>query len=123
MIPSTALGFNYGGAGAVGATIARYSTDVSAPPAEEPVFTQKGLNLQGYLLGQPVIMYVGLILVLFLLKLYGEHPDTVPELAHVHIGGYNVITITLVAILGIDAAKILMAKWPVPGLAQVVNMA
>ena len=45
------------------------------------------------------------------------------DVADVRPSVLSFATVTIMAIIGIALAKFLMAKWPVPGIAQVVAMA
>ncbi|MEM3469829.1 MAG: hypothetical protein QXZ36_03685 [Thermoproteota archaeon] len=125
MITGSVLNPGYGQVGGLGAVIANRSAPVSTNASEvkPAAISAQGVNLKGYLWGQPMIVYFGLLIVLFLAKWVSEHPDTKIEPAHLHIGGYNVAMVTLIAILGIDAMKIIVDRFPVPGLYQVVNFA
>lgn len=92
---------------------------VAAPAA----FSSTGVNLSGTLWGQPLLMYIGMIVLLVGFKFLSEHPASELEPAHLHIGGYNVLAVTVTAIIGIVGLKMLMGIVPIPGLYQVVNAA
>jgi hypothetical protein len=71
---------------------------------------------------QPMTLVVGAIIVLAILKFASEHPDTALRPAHIHIGGYNVITILLVWAVGFTLLKLLVTKWfPTSSAAVYVN--
>lgn len=74
------------------------------------------------LLGQPFAVFLGAVALLAAFKFIGEH-ERVPSIrpAHMQIGGYNVLAVTITAMVGIVTAKLLSARWPIPGVAQFVN--
>ena len=69
----------------------------------------------------PVTVLIGLVIVIVSLRLIGDSPKTSIEGAHIHIGGYNVITMLLVVWFGTVFAKTLLNRWQVPGLTDVIN--
>jgi len=72
---------------------------------------------------QPSHWLITLVAVLVIMHFLGMSKNTRIDPAHVHIGGYNAITITLIAILGITGAKVLFNKIYVVGLTELVNAA
>jgi len=72
-------------------------------------------------LGQPLVWFIGLFAFLGLAKWFGEHPKTPINPEHVHVGGYNFFTVGVIAIVFIAASKLILNRYPVPGLYQVVN--
>lgn len=73
------------------------------------------------LLGQPFAVWLGMILVLVLLKVLSESPKTAINPAKVEIGGYNFISIGVSAAVFVMLLKILFNRFPVPGLTQFAN--
>lgn len=72
-------------------------------------------------LGAPFAIYLGMILLLVLFKFLSEHNDIPLEPADLHIGPYNLLAVTVTAMVGITTVKVLANKFPVPGLIQVAN--
>ncbi len=115
---------NQSGAGAT--TMTSYLTPIntgtpaaaSANPIAAPV-AAGGSTLAG----QPMIMLFGLIALILLAKWATESRASEMELAHIHVGGYNFLMITVIAIVGIDIFKLIFTRWNVPGLSPVVQMA
>lgn len=70
------------------------------------------------ILGQPIVLYIGAILLLVALKFLSEHDATELDPADLHIGGYNVLAVGTTAVLFIVAGKVITAKYAIPGLSQ-----
>jgi hypothetical protein len=77
--------------------------------------------LQQNFLGEPLWFYAGLIAILGAWKFIGEHENSNINPAHLHIGGYNLVGVTVTAIVGIVLLKMLVNRWQVPGLTQLIN--
>lgn len=69
----------------------------------------------------PIIVLLGFALLLFLLKFAGEHKDTAIDPADLHIGSYNILTVTVSAIVGIASLKLLFNWIHLPGITPLVN--
>lgn len=70
--------------------------------------------------GNPVVAWVGVIILLLVLKFASEHGEEKSEFANVRVGFYSFLVITIVAILGINAAKWLFGTWHIPGVTPLV---
>ena len=70
----------------------------------------------------PVSYLIGMILLLFVLKFLGDS-DALEAIqpAHLDIGGYNVLTVTVVAVVGIASLKLILNRWQVRGLTDLIN--
>lgn len=71
----------------------------------------------------PVTFLIGLIGLLVVMKLLGESNKTSIQPAHLHIGPYNILTVTVTAIVGIVLAKIAFNAFQIPGITDLVNAA
>jgi len=69
----------------------------------------------------PVTIMIGIIGLLLGMKFLGEAEKTGIEPAHIHIGAYNLITVTVTAMIGIVLSKVLFNYVQVPGLTDFVN--
>ena len=58
----------------------------------------------------PVTWFVGAIILLFVLKFLGERESSPINPAHVHIGGYNVLTIFVIVVITVVGMKILVNR-------------
>lgn len=58
----------------------------------------------------PVTWLVGAIVLLFVLKFLGEHDRSPINPAHVHVGGYNVLTIFVIVLITVVGFKILVNR-------------
>lgn len=85
-------------------------TDSSAP-----------FGLQSVFVGEPLGVWVGAIILLFVLKFLSERKDSKLNPAYIKIGGYNVLAITLSAMIGIILLKVIFNKFQVPGVTQFAN--
>lgn len=80
-------------------------------------------------LPSPVTWLVAVLVLLYLLKVLGESDRTAINPAHIHIGGYNVLTIFVIVLISLVGAKILVnrpfftARQPLAGFASLVNAA
>lgn len=67
--------------------------------------------------------FIAVVGILVVMHFVGMSKNTRIDPAHIEIGGYNVITITLIALIGVTGSKILFNKVYVPGLTELVNAA
>ena len=82
------------------------------------------LNAGGGSMLSPSIVLIGMALLLLGLKFIGEH-DRAEGIspAHFHVGAYNILTVTVAAVLGIVTLKIIFNSYHVPGVTDVINAA
>ena len=103
------------------------NTSVSSPAASSvPVASVGGASTgsaASTLGAQPMIMLFALIALVLVAKWATETRGEGLELAHIHVGGYNFLMITVLAIVGIDIMKLIFTRWNVPGLTPVIQMA
>ena len=103
------------------------NTSVSSPAASSvPVASVGGTSAgsaASTLGAQPMIMLFALIALVLVAKWATETRGEGLELAHIHVGGYNFLMITVLAIVGIDVMKLIFTRWNVPGLTPVIQMA
>jgi|SRR5579863_2088145 len=107
------------------------SGGTSAAPVSSPLgAASNALNNTQFATGSggplsPATIILALIGILVILKLTGEHARAEGiNPAHIHIGGYNLLTITLTAIIGIVGLKVVFNRWNVfPQLTNFVNAA
>lgn len=69
----------------------------------------------------PVTVLIGIALLLLMLKILGELPTTAIDPRHLHIGGYNLLVVTLTSVIGISLLKLVFNRWPVPAVTELVN--
>lgn len=70
----------------------------------------------GNVVGEPVAVWLWLIVLLFVLKFFSERKNSPLNPADIQIGGYNVIAIGLSAAVTFIVIKIAAAYAPLPGL-------
>lgn len=70
--------------------------------------------------GLGVVAWVGVLLLLLVLKFAAEHGADAKEFASIRVGFWSFIVITIVAILGINASKWIFGTWHVPGVSSLV---
>ena len=112
----------YAPAGGLGTTMSPFgpvtpSTESTA--TSSPVASYSGPMAGISWLGEPFIWYLGLILLLFLLKFLSEHESIPLNPAHLHIGGYDFLAVGVCSVIFIATFKLIMSKWPVAGLSNV----
>lgn len=71
------------------------------------------------LLGEPFAFYVGLVLLLVLLRFASEHSD-MPQGANMRVNVYNMLAVGLSSIITIITLKLVFAKYPVPGISPLI---
>jgi hypothetical protein len=99
-------------------------TSAGASPSgktTDSVATYAGPGAAISFLGQPFSFYLGMIALLFLLKWFGEHPNTPINPAHLHIGGYDLVAVGVASVVFIATMKLLLNRYPVMGLTQFFN--
>lgn len=70
--------------------------------------------------GQPLAWWATLIVLFIALGYVGRKAGNESEFANLKLSAYNVLMITLAAIIGIVGLKALTAKLPIPGLSTVI---
>ena len=96
---------------------------------DEPDYQGAEMDSGGYsgpfagssFLGQPFAVWLGMILILVLLKFLSESPKTSINPAKIEIGGYNFIAVGVSAAVFTMLLKIIFNKFPVPGITQFAN--
>lgn len=73
------------------------------------------------ILGTPIAVFVGMVLLLALGKFLSEHDNLPFEPADLHIGPYNILAVGITAVVFITTLKVFANKYPVPGLLQLAN--
>lgn len=71
-------------------------------------------------LGQPIVWWATLIILFVLLGIVAKKAGNESEFSNIRLSAYNVLMITLAAVIGIVGLKALFAKLPVPGLSTVL---
>lgn len=97
-----------------GSDTAASPVDPSDPSAYVGPFADKRF------FGEPFAFYLGFVLLLVLLRVISESPAIPGTPSNVRVNLYNILTISITAMLGIVALKTLFARFPVPGLTQIV---
>lgn len=95
------------------------SDSVGNGPADEAV---KGLTLSA--VGEtpsPITVLIGAIGLLLVLKVIGELSETAIKPAHMSIGGYNILAVSVTAIVGIAILKLIFNRWQFPGITPLIN--
>lgn len=74
-------------------------------------------------LGHPIPWWLGLIVLLVALKFFAERTSQEAEFKGIKIGFYNIMVITLSAIIGLTLTKWVFGVYSVPGLTTIVETA
>jgi hypothetical protein len=73
--------------------------------------------------GEPIAVWLGAIILLFVLKWLSERKESGYNPAYIKIGGYNVMAIGLSSMIFIIVMKVLFNSIYVPGVTQFANAA
>lgn len=71
-------------------------------------------------IGQPLTWWATLIVLFVVLGFVAKKAGNESEFSNLKLSAYNVLMITLAAIIGIVGLKALVAKLPIPGLSTVI---
>jgi hypothetical protein len=69
----------------------------------------------------PITILLGAVALLLILKFIGEHEATAIRPAHINIGGYNVLTIGVIAVIFIAFMKLIFMRYTVPGISPLMK--
>jgi hypothetical protein len=78
-------------------------------------------NATAGLLGQPLSWWVFLIVLLYGVRFIGAKLGSGEEFKSLKVSVFNIVTVTLMAIIGIGFSKVLFNRFKVPGLTAFVN--
>lgn len=70
--------------------------------------------------GEPFAFWLAVVFLLVAGKFVSEHKATPGIPANLRVNLYNTLAVTFTAILGIVGLKMLTARFPVPGLSQLI---
>lgn len=119
-----------GGVGSIrGSTIPGNSNpgaETSGASAAANAGTYSGPLAARSFVGEPFAVWLGMILILVLLKFLTEHPSAKilghnVNPAHIRIGGYNFLAIGVSASIFLVMFKVLVNRYKVPGLTEFGN--
>lgn len=74
-------------------------------------------------LGEPFAVWLGMIGALLLLGWFANSPKTLggANPAHIRVGGYNFLTVGIIAAIFLAMFKVLFNRWQIPGLTEFAN--
>lgn len=75
----------------------------------------------GGLLGQPVAWWVLLLALLYAVRFAGAKLGNGEEFRNLKVSVFNIVTVSLMAVVGIGFLKVLFNRFKVPGLTPFVN--
>jgi hypothetical protein len=103
---------------AAGGSAAVLAPGLTATAAENTA----GLDAaSGGLLGQPIAWWVFLIVILYGVRFIGAKLGSGEEFKSLKVSVFNIVTVSLMAIVGIGFMKVLFNRFKVPGLTPFVN--
>ena len=88
------------------------------------VLTNAGSDLANFATNgspSPLVALAGMVLLLILLKYSAELKSTAIDPADLHIGAYNLLAVTITAIVGIASFKLIFNSIHLPGITPLVN--
>lgn len=112
------LGVDFGGAGPA-SSASKFGGGYAAAPAPEAQAPDAGPGARS--MPSPMTVVLALLGVILALRLVGDSPKTSIEGSHIHVGGYNVLVILTIVWFGTVFAKLVLNRWQVPALTEVIN--
>jgi len=109
-----------------GATLGQASGAQSMSTTGRPVGDQVGAAggnggmVGDGIFGQPLSWFVALIALFIVLGMVAKRAGNAGEFGNIKASAYNIMTITFAAIIGIAGLKVVLTRFPVPGLSAVV---
>lgn len=94
---------------------------IGGPPQAQPASGYSGPLASSSFFGEPFAVWLGAILVLFLLKFLSESPKTSINPAKIEIGGYNFLAIGVTSAVFTILFKVLFNQIQVPGVTEFAN--
>lgn len=83
--------------------------------------TQDDAPTSSGILGQPISWWVLLVVLLYGVRFAGAKLGSGEEFKSLKVSVFNIVTVSLMAIVGIGFAKVLFNRFKVPGLTPFVN--
>jgi hypothetical protein len=74
----------------------------------------------GGVLGQPLTWWGGLIVLFIVLGMVAKRAGNESEFGNLKVSAYNIVMITIAAIIGIAGFKVLFTRFQVPGISALV---
>ena len=68
----------------------------------------------------PFVYWGAMVVVLLTLMWFSQRFGTMDEFKNIKLSAYNILVITLAAMLGFNLLKVVFTKWKVPGVTAVV---
>lgn len=87
------------------------STGASAPSSTAPAG----------LIGQPLTWWATLIVLFIILGIVARKAGNEGEFGNLKVSAYNILMITLAAVIGIAGLKVLFTRFPVPGVSTLLQ--
>lgn len=123
------IGLEYGAGvgGIMGATLPKNNSTTpvgsgnGASASAQSAGVYSGPFAQYSFLNEPFAVWLGMVLVLMLLKFLSESPKTSINPAKLEVGGYNWITIGVSAATFITLFKVIFNRVQIPGLTEFAN--
>ena len=112
--PGATIGAATGGASLV-------TTGATSGAAGDFVGADSSAPSSAGFLGQPLTVWAALIVVWLVLGVVARKAGSEGEFSNVRVSAYNVLMITLAAIVGIVALKALLTRFRVPGLSPLIQ--
>lgn len=96
---------------------AGFGNNTSAPAqAQNPITPTSASTTTPTYGGEPAAVWITLVILLILLKILSERPESKINPAYIKIGGYNFLAVGLGAAVFIILMKVMAVYLPIPGL-------
>jgi hypothetical protein len=116
---SNSLATKFGVASGIGAA---YAPGLPAKTGAETVTKMEDISVTvGDRLPSATNYLIALLIIIVVMRVIGDSPRTSIEGAHIHVGGYNVLTILAITWFGTVFAKMVFNRWQVRGLTDLIN--
>lgn len=72
-------------------------------------------------IGQPLTWWATIVALFIVLGFVAKRAGNAGEFSNVKLSAYNILMITLAAIIGITSLKVIFTKWAVPGITPLIQ--
>lgn len=106
--------------GTLGSVASAYSPDAMGMGASASVASATGAPVPPTPAGHPVTWWLALAAIFAAFVFVGRRVGQAESFSNIRFNAYNILGITLAALLGLTMFKFLLAKYRVPGLSDVI---
>lgn len=108
------------GGGTLGTASGGDSLTTTAPVGQGSVAGTSPATTGG-IIGQPLTWWATLIVVFIVLGMIAKKAGNESEFTNIRVSAYNILQVTLMAIIGIAGLKVVFTRFRVPGISTLVQ--